>query len=93
MVALMLTALPAVEIVVSPGLGERALACGLTLGTFGVIAAWTRRNRTSLDGQDWCECAGATVTMRVIPSARPESIRRERARASTPAEELEEIAR
>ena len=36
------------------------------------IAFWIRGNRAALDQQDWCECAADTVTVRVIPSHRPE---------------------
>jgi hypothetical protein len=92
-VVLMLATLTAVEIAVSPGFTERALECGLVLGGFGAMAVWTRRNRAALDGQDWCVCAGAKVTMRVIGSRRPEPARVEVVREPTPAGELEEIAR
>src|SRR5712691_3751765 len=36
------------------------------------IALWLRGNRAALDQQDWCECAADTLTVRVIPSRRPE---------------------
>jgi hypothetical protein len=93
-VALMLAALVAVEIAVAPGLTERGLECGLVLGGFGAMAVWARRNRTALDQQDWCDCAGAKVTMRVIPSRRSEPVCVEHADEPTLVEEtLEEVAR
>jgi hypothetical protein len=91
--ALVLAALAAVEMAVSPGLTERGLECGLVLGGFGAMAVWTRRNRAALDGQDWCGCAGAKVTMRVIASRHPEPARVEAECDLAPARELEEIAR
>jgi hypothetical protein len=36
------------------------------------IAFWIRVNRVALDQQDWCECAADTLTVRVIPSRRPD---------------------
>src|SRR3989442_13198100 len=38
----------------------------------GAMALWTRLNRRALDQLGWCECAAATITVRVIPSDRPE---------------------
>ena len=35
------------------------------------MALWTRLNRRALDQLGWCECAAATITVRVIPSRRP----------------------
>jgi len=96
---LMLSALAVVEMLVAPGTELTALRCGLVLAGFGAMVGWTRRNRTALDRMDWCECAGARVTVRVIPSRR-----RDRARAVAAdlpelveqletAAELEEVAR
>jgi hypothetical protein len=96
----MLTALAAVETLVAPGAELTALQCGLVLAGFGAIVGWTWRNRAALDHLDWCECASARVTVRVIPSHR-----RERARVAgeempvpietqSPVEvELEEVVR
>jgi hypothetical protein len=42
---------------------------------FVAIALWLRRNRAALDQQEWCECAAETLTVRVIPSRRPQPIR------------------
>ena len=94
LVFLLLTALAAVEAITSPGPVETALQCGLAVGGFGAMAGWARRNRTALDQQDWCDCAGPTITMRVISSHRPEPPRGDRADERTPSEEtLEEVAR
>jgi hypothetical protein len=56
-----------------------ALRCLLALGLFATTALWLRVNRPALDLQDWCECAGERMTIRVIeprvpmlPSALPE---------------------
>jgi len=70
--ALMLAALAAVEFVASPGTGQTLLRSGLVLGGFGAMALWARLNRRALDQLGWCECAAATITVRVIPSDRPE---------------------
>src|SRR5712691_5493267 len=72
LVTLMLAALAAVEFVTSPGAAQTALQCGLALGGFGAMGLWARLNRRAIDQQEWCECAGEKVTMRVIPSRRPE---------------------
>jgi hypothetical protein len=91
---LLLTALAAAEILVAPGAELTALQCGLVLAGFGAMVGWTRRNRAALDHLDWCGCASARVTVRVIPSHR-----RERARAAVldmpaPVEaQREEVAR
>ena len=42
---------------------------------FVAIALWLRGNRAALDQQDWCECAAETLTVRVIPSRRPEPVK------------------
>jgi len=90
----MLAALGVLEVVISPGSAQIALECGLALSGFAAIAVWAHRNRTALDQQDWCECAGAKVTMRVIPSRRSEPVRVEHADEHTLVEEtLEEVAR
>jgi hypothetical protein len=72
---LMLAALAAVEFVVSAGPTQTVLRCGLALGGFAAMALWARRNRVAIDAQGWCDCAGATVSVRVIPSRRREQER------------------
>ena len=69
---LMLGALAAAEVLDLPQLVKTALDCGLTLGGFGAIAVWRRWNRAALDQQAWCDCAGASMTVRVILSRRPQ---------------------
>src|SRR5437879_334782 len=93
-VSLVLAALAVVESIASPGPFETVLECGLVLGGIGAIAAWTRRNFVALDQQDWCDCAAAKITVRVIPSRRPEPRRDERVDAPIPVEvALEEVGR
>src|SRR5215467_9257476 len=41
---------------------------------FVAIVLWVRGNRAALDQQEWCECATETLTVRVIPSRRPERL-------------------
>lgn len=38
---------------------------------FIAMAWWVRANRAALDLREWCACAGARVTVRVIESAPP----------------------
>jgi hypothetical protein len=38
------------------------------LAVIAGMALWVRRNRVALDLSDWCACAGAEVTIRVIES-------------------------
>jgi hypothetical protein len=93
-VSSVLAALAVVERIVAPGLFETALECGLVAAGIGAIVLWTRRNCVALDRQDWCDCAGAKVTVRVIPSRRPGPSRTEHADEPTPVEAvLEEVGR
>jgi len=71
----MLGVLLVVQALVSAGSGRTALQCGLVLTGFGAMAQWARRNRAALDHLDWCECASAQTTMRVIPSGRAQPVR------------------
>jgi hypothetical protein len=63
-----LAALGAVEVVQSPGAIRLALRCGLALGVFATMSVWLRANRSAFDLQDWCDCAGERMTIRVIES-------------------------
>jgi hypothetical protein len=97
---LTVVALATAEILVAPGTELTALQCGLVLAGFGAIDRWTRRNRAALDHLDWCECASARVTVRVIPSRRREGARVAIADTPVPVEtqssvevELEEVVR
>jgi hypothetical protein len=56
--------------------GARSPLDGLVAAAvFVAFALWIRGNRAALDQQGWCECAADTLTVRVIPSRRPEPIR------------------
>ena len=72
-----LAALGAVEAVHSPHVLRMTLRCLLALGLFATMSVWLRTNRPALDLQNWCDCAGAQMTIRVIashpptPTARP----------------------
>ena len=83
LVALLLGALAAVEVVASSGAIETVVQCGLVLGGFGAMARWARRNRVALEQQDWCACAGRQLTVRVIPSLLPVRVEREVERETT----------
>ncbi len=67
-----LAALGAVEAVHSPHLLRVTLRCLLAVGIFATMSVWLRTNRPALDLQNWCDCAGARMTIRVIESHRPE---------------------
>jgi len=67
-----LAALGAVEAAHSPHLVRMALRCLLAVGVFATISIWLRTNRPALDLQDWCDCAGAQMTIRVIESRPPQ---------------------
>ena len=43
----------------------------LALGIFATMSMWIRANRPAIDLQDWCDCAGQRMTIRVIESRRP----------------------
>jgi hypothetical protein len=65
-----LAALGAVEAMQSPHAIRVALRCVLALGMFATMAMWLRANRPAIDLQDWCDCAGEQMTIRVIESRR-----------------------
>ena len=66
---------------VGPAL-RTALGCALAAGAAGAALGWVRSNAAALDQAEWCECAGATVTARVVLS-RPRRRRRRRRRSAT----------
>jgi hypothetical protein len=66
-----LTALALVEVVQPAHAVRVALRCLLTLALFATMAVWLRVNRPALDLQNWCECAGQRMTIRVIESRGP----------------------
>src|SRR5436190_14088531 len=55
----------------APSIARPVLDTLLAIAALGGIFLWVRGNRTALDQQDWCACAAATLTVRVIPSSRP----------------------
>jgi len=93
-IAFALVAFGVVERLMSPGPIETVLECAAVVAGLVAIGSWTRRNRVALDQQDWCDCAAAKVTVRVISSRRPASARRAPADEPTPVETtVEEAAR
>jgi hypothetical protein len=59
----MLGTLAIVEATSPPGSTTTGLQCGIVLGGFAAMAAWVRRNRAALDGQEWCECARTRIAV------------------------------
>ncbi|PYM26198.1 MAG: hypothetical protein DMD78_04740 [Candidatus Rokuibacteriota bacterium] len=66
-----MAALAAVEMASPPNAVRTILRFALALGTLGGMALWVHSNRAAVDLQDWCDCAGRTMTIRVIESHRP----------------------
>jgi hypothetical protein len=66
-----LAALGAVEAVHSPNPVRLTLRFLLALGVFATMSVWLRINRPALDLQNWCDCAGERMTIRIVESARP----------------------
>ena len=66
-----LAALGAVEIVQSAGAIRVGLRCVLAIGVFATMSMWLRANRPAFDLQNWCDCAGRQITIRVIESRVP----------------------
>lgn len=69
--ALAVASAAGVEVFGPVGRVRTILTLGVVIGVSIAIACWVRVNGVSLDAEDWCECAGAKTTMRVIPSRRP----------------------
>ena len=66
-------ALGVVEALHSPAALRVALRCVLALGLFATMAVWQRANRPAFDLENWCDCAGQRMTIRVIESRPPAS--------------------
>ena len=66
-----LAALGAVEAAHSPHLLRITLRCLIAVSVFATMSVWLRTNRSALDLQDWCGCAGERMTIRVIDSEAP----------------------
>ena len=68
-----LVALGIVE-VAAPSNPLRTVArCMFTLATFVGMGWWVHASRAAIDLQQWCDCAPRTITVRVIPSRRPDA--------------------
>src|SRR5438552_10033228 len=85
--AVMAGALTSIEAFGPAGSATMALRGGIALAAFVAMALWIRGNRAAFDYADWCECAAEKITVRVIPSRRPEP-----ERAAPGDEELERVA-
>jgi hypothetical protein len=66
-----LATLAVVEMASPPNVVRTILRFALALGTLGGMALWVHSNRAAVDLQGWCDCAGRTMTIRVIESHRP----------------------
>jgi hypothetical protein len=71
-VGVMSVGLTSVEFLGPAGIARAALRGTVALGAFAAMALWVRANRAAFDYEDWCECAAEKITVRVIPSRRPE---------------------
>jgi hypothetical protein len=69
-----LVALGVIEVTQSPQAVRIALRGLLALGVFLAMGAWLRANRPAFDLQDWCDCAGQQMTVRMIESRRPRPV-------------------
>jgi hypothetical protein len=69
-----LAGLVAVEAVHSPAAVRIALRCVLALGMFAAMFVWLRANRPAFDLQNWCDCAGQQMTIRVVDARRPQPV-------------------
>ena len=89
-----LAALGAVEAVHSPNPVRLILRVLLALAVFATMSVWLRVNLPALDLQDWCDCAGERMTIRVVESAppRPRALPAKPPLAPAPVEEEYEIA-
>jgi hypothetical protein len=63
-------ALVVLEVGDPSGAARVMLRVVLALATFAAMAVWIRSNRPAFDLQQWCDCAAASVRVRVIPSHR-----------------------
>ena len=72
MTVLQITALAVVEASQASHPIRTALRCAVALGIFVATGAWLHVSRAALDLQNWCDCAGERMTVRVIQSYRPE---------------------
>ena len=66
-----LVGLALVELGGPPSALRIALRYAVAVGTFVAMAAWVHASRAAFDLQEWCDCAGQAMTVRVIESRRP----------------------
>jgi hypothetical protein len=66
-----LAVLAVVEAATPPTVFRSVLRYALALTAVAGMTLWLRANRAAFDLQAWCDCASATVTLRVIESRRP----------------------
>jgi hypothetical protein len=47
----------------------RTIVCvAFAVSTLAAIAAWIRHEAVALDQEQWCPCASAATTVRIVPS-------------------------
>jgi hypothetical protein len=66
-------ALGVVEALQSPAGLRVVLRGALAIALFATMAVWLRANRPAFDLQNWCDCAGQRMTVRLIQSRAPVS--------------------
>ena len=82
----MASALTSADVFGPTGLTRAVLRCGIAVAAFATMALWVHANRAAFDYADWCDCAAEKITVRVIPSRRPEP-----ERPLLPDQELERV--
>lgn len=80
--ALAIVALLGVQ-VVRPTAVRSALEVVTTVATFVAMLGWVRENGSAIDQLDWCDCAAATLTVRVIASQAPTTAKGAREKRAT----------
>jgi threonine dehydrogenase-like Zn-dependent dehydrogenase len=66
-----LTALAVIEASQASHPLRTALRCTAALGVFVAMGVWVHASRAAFDLQNWCDCAGERMTVRMIHSQRP----------------------
>ena len=51
-----------------PSVLRLAARYAVAIGTFVAMAAWVHASRAAFDLENWCECAGRSMTVRVVES-------------------------
>src|SRR5262249_15943628 len=68
-----LVALAAVEATAPPHPARALLRCIFAIGVLVSMGLWLRANRAAFDLQEWCACAGETMTVRIVHPGRTAS--------------------